>query len=93
MHQKPIKMKPETFQMASWARVGSWIMKKRLHLSAGARFFVEKCDFGCHFRSLVYFQGGPKITFLAVILEKMRKKGLEAVPEKTLNFDGFLMPK
>ena len=37
-------------------------------------FLAEKCDFGSHFGSPVDFEGGPKITFLVIMLEKNEKK-------------------
>ena len=74
MHQKSIKMRSRTLREASWKQVGSPNVKKWHHLMLGAPFFAGKSDFGSHFGSPVDFEGGPKITFLVIMLEKNEKK-------------------
>ncbi len=74
MHQKSIKMRSGTLRAATWKRVGSQNVKKWHRLSRGAPFLAEKCDFGSHFGSPVDFEGGPKIAFLVIMLEKNEKK-------------------
>ena len=45
--------------------------------------FVEKSDFGKHFRSLADWQGAQKTKLLDIIFEKRKEKGgTEAVQEK-----------
>ena len=49
--------------------------------------FVEKSDFGKHFRGLADWQGGRKTKLLDIIFEKRREKeSTEAVQEKNTKF-------
>ena len=74
MHPKSIKMRSGTLRAASWKRVGSVDAENRAPRMLFSGFFEEKCDFGSHFGSPVDFEGGPKITFLVIMLEKNEKK-------------------
>ena len=40
-------------------------------------FLAEKLDFGNHFGRLVDSEGGPKIAFLVIMLEKNKKKEVQ----------------
>ena len=74
MHEKSIKMRSGTLWAASWKQVGSGSAPEMTVLVLFSSSLAKKCDFGSHFGSPVDFEGGPKITFLVIMLEKTGKK-------------------
>ena len=63
MHSKSIIMRPSGGFILGALKVVNDIQK----LSS---FFADKCDFESHFGRQLDFEGGPKIAFLVIMLEK-----------------------
>ena len=86
MHPKSIKMRSGTLRAASWKQVGSGNCKNGQRQVCAQALFAEKFDFGSHFGSPVDFEGGPKTTFLVIMLEKIGKMKSGSGSGKNMKF-------
>ena len=76
-------MRSGTLRAASWKEVRPVDANKNPNPLNKSSFLAEKLDFGSHFGSPVDSEGGPKITFLVIMLKKNEKNPDEKKTEKT----------
>ena len=73
MHQKSIKNAVRHTPGGLLEAGDVWEAESAIPGTKFSGFLEEKLDFGRHFGSPVDFEGGPKISFLVIKLEKNEK--------------------
>ena len=90
MHQKSIKIR-YALQAASSEQVDRFLERENMLASSFQHaLFCRKVRFGEPFGGAVDFEGGPKITFLAIMLEKTRKRESRSGSGRNMKFRWIL---